>query len=392
MYLLFSIRKYRTLAFLKSELKTAAIVSAKQIDPEHLTGLYQEGKINKEGKSDDYRYEKIMKELEEIHQLNPSVYLFVFVQDKSFQSNNPEEIKIVYLVDIWTKIDKDKSTFFKESVMGTKHHFKTLTKGTVEFRDFYEDEWGKWITYYAPIKDGQGNVVGAVGADIETVTIREIKHAIATRFLVFSAISFPLLLIIVYSLGKIVTSGFQQVRVYAEEIGKGNYRAELQLDNNSFLTDERIILSQVLQEMTTKIKNREDFLKGVFNQVAVGIAIVSENNKITMINDTLCRILGYKKKDLTNANYLDYIYRNDIKSTSQYIEDNFANNIFSPPSIEKRFIQKNGQIKWLEIGLTLIPAKGRNSPYFGENKPYFIAVFQDVSLRRQAQTKFNQVT
>lgn len=205
--------------------------------------------------------------------------------------------------------------------------------------------------------------------------------------MIFSAISFPLLLILIYGLGNLVTTGFKQVQIYAEQIGEGNYQADLLLDNHGLFKDERVILSQVLQEMTTKIKNREDFLHGIFNQVAVGIAIISEKNKFTMINDTLCHILGYKKKDLRQANYLDYIYRDDLHSMNKYVEDNFANNIFSPPSIEKRFIDKRGQIKWLEIAVTLIPAYGKNSPYFGENNPYFIAVFQDISLRREAENQ-----
>lgn len=373
----------KTLEGLKQDLQRMAIAATKQINTEELIGLYQKGKPNEEGRSNDPRYQNQLQWLEKWHEINPKIFLFTFIKNNDLQVTSHQETKIIYLVDIWINLDSSKSAKFLESVSATQYHINTLTKGTVEFRDFYQDKWGDWITVYAPIRDKSGKIVAAMGADMEAGEIREIQKEIRQQFLIFFCLSYPLLLGLIYGLSSLLTVRFKKLQQYAEAVGEGNYQPNIILSEHSiftFFTDERIILGKVLQEMAQKIKQREDLLNGMFNQVAVGIGIHTLDYKFKIVNQTLCRLLGYSEQKLLEKSCFDLIHPEDIDLTRKYLDEVFNRKLFPPLPLEKRCIHQNGEIKWFETAITVIG----DTP---ENPKYFISVFQDITIRLEAEKK-----
>lgn len=362
---------------LKDDLRTMAIASSQQIDVEELISLAREGKANEEGSSNDLRYLTQLEWLYQKNQINPKIFLFTFTKDTL------SEDKIKYLVDVWMKIDRSKSVNFLESDLAIPYHINILTKGSIEFRDAYKDKWGEWITYYAPIKDESGNIVAGIGADMQIDDIRKLQADIRRQFLISFGLSYPLLLALIYLLSTILTQRFQAMQKYAQEVGEGNYQPNINLSEDlkfSFFTDERIILSQALEEMTKKIQKREELLKGIFNQVAVGIAILTPEYRFEMVNQTLCQILGYSKKELLEKDCIGITFSEDIEIMNQYMKEVMDSGLSSPPSYEKRCIHKNGEIKWCEVAVTMI----RNSQGKIKN---IVAVFRDISRRKETESK-----
>lgn len=368
-----------TLQRLKDDLRTMAIASSQQIDVEELMGLAREGKATADGRSNDLRYQNQLQWLMNRQKINPKIFLFTFIKD----SSEKKEQKIQYLVDVWMKIDRSKSVNFLESDLANKYHLNTLTKGSIEFRDAYKDKWGEWITYYAPIKDESGNVVAGIGADMQIDDIRKLQADIRRQFLISFGLSYPLLLALIYLLSTLLTQRFQAMQEYAQAVGEGNYQPNINLSGDvkfSFFNDERIILSQALEEMTEKIRQREVLLNGIFNQVAVGIAILTPEYRFEMVNQTLCQILGYSEEELLEKDCMSITFPEDIEIINQYIKEIIDSALSSPPSYEKRYIHKNGEIKWCEVAITAV----RNSQ--GDIKR-IIAVFQDISRRKETESK-----
>ena len=52
-----------------------------------------------------------------------------------------------------------------------QNNFKTMRKTVVE-KDFYKDEWGTWLTGYAPVYDKLGNRECIVGIDISAKKVQ----------------------------------------------------------------------------------------------------------------------------------------------------------------------------------------------------------------------------
>lgn len=68
----------RSLERLTNNLKQVAIASSQQIDTEELKQLFQEGKANEEGSSDDPRYKSQLQWMEKINQLHPNIFFIYF--------------------------------------------------------------------------------------------------------------------------------------------------------------------------------------------------------------------------------------------------------------------------------------------------------------------------
>lgn len=380
-YWLYISTTHRTINLLKENLKLVAIASAQQIDTDELMALYQEGKPKEDGTSDDPRYEKQLQWLKNINQLHPQIFLFNFTHPNISDLSVGDQTNIIYLTDVWMLIDPRKSVKFLEVQPANDVYVKALVNGTVEFRDFHVDKWGSWITYYAPIKDSSGKVVAVMGADMKTSEVIAIQQEIKQRFLSLFIILYPLFFGLVYILTKFLTTHFQELQKYAEAIGEGNYQPDITISDKFhffIFGDERTILAEVLQTMANKIKQREDLLNSIFNQVAVGVAIHDNNCKFSMVNQTLCFLLGYPEKELLNHQYLYFIHPEDIASMEEYLREvSFFSNSDSF-STEKRFIKKNGDIRWLEITTTFIGKKEEKS---------FVSIFQDTTNRRFAEEK-----
>lgn len=368
----------KTLQRLKDDLQQMAMASSRHIDVKELMELSREGKPTPDGRSNDPRYEHQLQWLIDRNQINPRIFLYTFMKDFS-----GDEKKIQYLVDVWINIDPSKSAHFLESDLGTSYHLNTLNKGSIKFRDTYKDKWGEWITYYAPIRDESGRIIAGIGADMPIDDIRHLQEEIKRTFLISFSISYPFLLIVIYLFSTILTQRFQAMQKYPREVGEGNYHPEISLSKDlqfNFFSDERIILSKALEEMTEKIRHREELLHGIFNQVAVGIAIFSPDYQFKIVNQTLCHLLGYTTKELLNKDYWSIIYPEDIDITRQYLEEIINTSASSLAPHEKRYLHKNGEIKWCEVAFTIV-----KNPQ-GKVKE-IITVFRDISRRREAENK-----
>lgn len=381
-YWLYNTSTRKNLERLRDTLKQVAIASSQQIDIEELIGLYQEAEKNEEGESEDLRYENQLEWLERINKLHPNIYLFTFTHPNISQLSVNQKTEIIYLVDVWKRINPEKSANFLESAQATPYHLQTLSQGAIVYRDFYKDNWGDWITYYAPIKDASGRIVGGIGADMQTSEIKEIQADIRQRFLSSFLIFYPLFFVLIWGLSNYLTNRFNKLREYAEAVGEGNYQPNIDISQNnsvfSFFEDERIILGNALQEMTDKIKQREDLLNGIFNQVAVGIAIHDSNYRLELVNNTLCQILEYSETELKRQTGYYFTHPEDEVSTREYLRQICFSTDINPASLEKRIITKKGHLKWLEITTTTIGSKKNQS---------FVTIFQDVTNRRLMEDK-----
>ncbi len=151
-------------------------------------------------------------------------------------------------------------------------------------------------------------------------------------------------------------------------------------------------LTKANQELRTEITSRqqaeserrasEERFRATFNQAAVGIAHVAIDGRFLLVNQKLCDILGYTQQELQSHTFQAITHPNDLDTDLEYVRQILAAEI-QTYSMEKRYLRKDADHVWSNITVSLV------HDTLGEPK-YFIAVVEDISERKQAESALRQ--
>jgi diguanylate cyclase (GGDEF)-like protein/PAS domain S-box-containing protein len=121
----------------------------------------------------------------------------------------------------------------------------------------------------------------------------------------------------------------------------------------------------------------EERFRATFDQAAVGIAHIGEDGRFQLVNRKLCDILGYSREELSARTVFEVSHPQDREVTPALRRRMRARD-FDSFSASKRYLRKDGSTVWVEVAVSLV----RSS----DGAPsYEIAVFEDISARRQAE-------
>lgn len=116
-----------------------------------------------------------------------------------------------------------------------------------------------------------------------------------------------------------------------------------------------------------------------FNQAAVGMAHVNLDGKFLILNQKFCDIAGYSSDELMNLGFLHITHPEDLQADLNYVKQLLADEV-QTYSMEKRYITKEKKIIWINLTASLVRSP-KHEPLF------FIAVIEDISLRKQAEAE-----
>ena len=136
--------------------------------------------------------------------------------------------------------------------------------------------------------------------------------------------------------------------------------ARLQLD------EERAALHRSEQRFTT-----------VFQSSPVGKATFDLEGRWIQVNPALCEIVGHTPAALIGTSFRDLSFAADRDREEDMIRRCLAGEI-SRFQIETRFLHRHGEAIWVNLTAALIRP--------GTERPYFIAVVEDISARKQAES------
>jgi len=138
-----------------------------------------------------------------------------------------------------------------------------------------------------------------------------------------------------------------------------------------------------------EIKKTEDLLieKGrkfqeIFNQSAMGEAVIDLSGTYLEVNERFCEITGYPKNEIIGKNLSEVTFPDDIKKTKAVLRDIILKKIpFG--KLEKRYLCKDGHIVWGLLNITLV---------CDENcKPgYFFGQIQDITEFKEKEKKLRE--
>src|SRR5215475_1883791 len=117
--------------------------------------------------------------------------------------------------------------------------------------------------------------------------------------------------------------------------------------------------------------------RATFENAAVGIARVAPDGCWLEVNQRLCDIVGYTRKELMTKKFGDITHPDDLESDWNQARRLLAGEIENY-SKEKRYYRKDGSIVWANLTVSL-PRKADGSP------DYFVSVIEDISARKRLE-------
>lgn len=221
-------RDIKSKAAIKKEiqetLRATAELAAGRIDP----AAHARIKPGDEGKP---AYMKISDIIYEIQHENPDIkYLYTFrAQDGK---------KVKFVVDAMWGRGEEEDLVMVDEIYDETSEKMVLALDTTQVEDEAEsDEWGTFLSGYAPIKFKDGKSSGAVGVDITSGTIREKQDVYGTlvNILFFTCVLFAAVAVMFISKG--IIRDLNKLTLAAYEISKGNMDAPIKIDRKDEIGD-----------------------------------------------------------------------------------------------------------------------------------------------------------
>lgn len=139
----------------------------------------------------------------------------------------------------------------------------------------------------------------------------------------------------------------------------------------------------VFKEIEAKLKESEERFRRAFEDSAIGEALVAPNGKFLQVNSSLCEIVGYSETELLQKTFQEITHPDDLDLDLNYLRQMLSGEI-STYQMEKRYFHSSGSLVWVLLSVSLV----RNID--GEIL-YFISQIQDITERKQAQARLDDL-
>lgn len=126
-----------------------------------------------------------------------------------------------------------------------------------------------------------------------------------------------------------------------------------------------------------KLRESEARFRAMFDNAAVGIALMSLDRHILQINQTVERITGYSEAEMQAINPTDLVYPPD-RALDRHLFEELIKGARNQYLFEKRYLRKNGQLFWGRINFSLV--RGPEG-----NPLYIIGLIEDISEAKHVQ-------
>ena len=141
----------------------------------------------------------------------------------------------------------------------------------------------------------------------------------------------------------------------------------------------------VFRDVTTRhdaevaLRESEARWRGIFDNAAVGVALVDLAGRWLQVNQKLAEITGYERDELVGRRFADITHPDDVAEDMRQRARLLAGEI-QGYTLEKRYIRKDGQATWVSLTVSMErPADGRPAG--------LVTVVEDISARRDADER-----
>jgi PAS domain S-box-containing protein len=125
------------------------------------------------------------------------------------------------------------------------------------------------------------------------------------------------------------------------------------------------------------VRQSESRWQAIFNNAAIGIALVDADGYPVQSNPALQRMLGYTGEELRRMPFVQFTHPDDTAVDFALAQELFAGQR-DHYQIEKRYLKKDGQMRWGHMMASSL-SDGTSSNQFA------IGMVEDITERKQAE-------
>lgn len=201
---------------MKEELFLTSKVMSSQIDGDL---LYQ---INGKEDTENEAFMQVYKKLDELRGDNGEIITYLYVLRLDEEGNARFIVDGAYLTG--GAIDVYADQLYEDAPI------EDIRKGSAAPHvsdEPYTDEWGTFMTGYAPIYDSSGNVAGVLGVDFDIATVKQKQDFLSSLvyYILFGSILAATLVILYFSLT--IIKDLNSITKVAESISNGELNVQL---------------------------------------------------------------------------------------------------------------------------------------------------------------------
>ncbi len=143
----------------------------------------------------------------------------------------------------------------------------------------------------------------------------------------------------------------------------------------------KIALSVELERMAEALRESEQRFQATFDQAAVGMALAGLDDRWLLVNQKFCEIVGHRREDLLDRPARHLMYPEDLERALEKTRRLLSGEL-QTCSMDMRWHRDLGPDVWIRQTRS-VAREPSGAP------KYFVAVVEDISLRKQAEEQRN---
>lgn len=261
---------------LRQSLIVTAGTAAQMIDAEAHT------RILNSGAEDDADYVKIAQALRLARNANPRAAA-VYTAVKS-PGGNPTELLFVVSADEDPETRAHlRDTYDASNAPEMIEAFNGIPIADVEMG---ADEYGTWLSGYAPIRDRDGKTLAIVGVDMDASDVAAMQRQITLIASLVFVIAFATVFAVVFIASGMITRPLSEITAAARLLERDNPYEPTLLDKVAEGKDEIGTLARVFDRMAEKVYVRQEELKREVEKLKIEIDQAKRAREVKEIVDT----------------------------------------------------------------------------------------------------------
>ena len=183
-------------------------------------------------------------------------------------ANRRDDIQIAYIYTYMRAVDDSNSMAFgvdPEESVSRKSHVGDIYLGDMGGNletahvdsEFTEDQWGKWISAHAPVRNSRGEIVAAVGVDIAAKDVEDATRDIWIRSAFIFLLVLPFAGVAAYLLARQVSRPVSALRLAVEAMSGEQVNSTTEVEEKAERKSEFEYLTGALAKMADALQERE---------------------------------------------------------------------------------------------------------------------------------------
>lgn len=226
------------------------------------------------------------------------------------KKNEKGELLIVDLsTDLANVVEVRPGEYYKQPDLWMKAYDKVMSTKKANMTVVYEDLLGTWVTILEPIKDGDGNIVAIVAADVDASIVPITKEKFIIQGLMFICISVLIATVIQFLIVRNALAPLRDLREGLRKVGEGDLSIKLEER-----PDDIGIINAYFNNTIEKFKGIIDKVKQTAEQVSSSsqeLSVSTKENSMAVqgiVSSIVELRAGVQLQETAVPKYLDIIH------------------------------------------------------------------------------------